>query len=553
MTSQHIFLFPFKIEYAKDVNAEFDFKDTENLIENSGWKRKKISFDTKFSEELRQNYNNYFYFHDFFRKASFDHGDEETLSPIIKSFEKDITDDAKITYGIKGHENIELTAASISLHIFETGVGILSMELRNHKISNFDKILIINDYCRRIYPQFLDKKDGIVTTQGAFFPTFIEIEGIKNCKSTYKLTTDYFQNIKKEKNEKYGPEIAEYILDILGKNFTKKYIPVPVIDDRMYTLCWYEDDELSKKLTSTQNKKKEYKYEKSDKWYKYIFLDGKSLLCQNKNMLSDLIKKSTYERFTENNTLFGITRYSFMCLTDKSSFACNLISLHMRTIYYRMAIILLAQRASILKFSGEIAKISSLIKNDKESLEDITNHIENLDKNVIHFINSLWFTEASPQEQGIELYEKAHNIMNLPEQVKSLKAKIKELYDFVNIELEKKNNEDLKRLTIIGSIFLPVTVAIGILQIAFLFFKPIFLAAAPANFVFPILFAILLLIFCFSFTQKLYRNAISNKKYKKQFLLGKIIWKSFPKFMFFSIILFLILIFGINSIVCWLS
>jgi len=92
----------------------------------------------------------------------------------------------------------------------------------------------------------------------------------------------------------------------------------PVIDDRMYTLCWYENDEFSK-LMKVRNRRS-YAYEDSDDWYRFVFVDGDDSCCKNIDMRRDLIRKATYARWVEYGTLFGISRYSFVALTERSVF-----------------------------------------------------------------------------------------------------------------------------------------------------------------------------------------------------------------------------------------
>lgn len=64
-----------------------------------------------------------------------------------------------------GVRTFSLKLDNICLHVFDTGVGVLSFNLSNYSYPDKEDILIINDYGRRIYPQFLI--DGGNKTQGA--------------------------------------------------------------------------------------------------------------------------------------------------------------------------------------------------------------------------------------------------------------------------------------------------------------------------------------------------------------------------------------------------
>ena len=67
-------------------------------------------------------------------------------------------------------------------------------------------------------------------------------------------------------------------------------------------------------------------------------------------------------------TLFGITRYSFMILGDEGDFNYDIIRNHCKNIYSNLVSLLLVERASILRFSNEISKLSQLKINNTKLL-----------------------------------------------------------------------------------------------------------------------------------------------------------------------------------------
>ncbi len=261
---------------------------------------------------------------------------------------------------------------------------------------------------------------------------------------------------------------------LLGKSFRNNFDFFPIIDDRMYTVCWYGSDYRTDKMGQKDSKTGEYAYESSSEWYKFLFIDGNTLTCLDEKMKKEFIKKHTYSRWAATNgTFFGITRYSLMCLSTQQWFSCNIIRTHMETMYYQMAVIVLAQRASILKFAADVTKISGEIdafvgqnitenkNNDPPDLTTISDEIKKLHAAYIRFINRLWFTEVTAQDQGIEMYEMALKSTGLSKQVRELQNEIKELYEFVSMSMDRKSNEQMGILTILGALFLPVMVLTG--------------------------------------------------------------------------------------------
>ena len=119
-------------------------------------------------------------------------------------------------------------------------------------------------------------------------------------------------------------------------------------------------------------------------------------------MKEELLKKSTYFRWQGWGTLYGVSRYSFVALTDESDFAKNVLAVHMRTIYARLFELVIIQRASMLRFSGEVTKVSGLADTKEKEVAD---WINSLYKEYIRFINQIYFRNVTAQDQGIELYE----------------------------------------------------------------------------------------------------------------------------------------------------
>lgn len=506
--SQHIFLFPFTIqsdELDNKVPAQEKLKTIHNHLEGSSWKYKpfKIAIDNSnprkvpYSDDEIWAYNEYNYFHEFIHDTLYTKQEKDAIftnkdhtHPISLYYERETFPGDEITYFIQADESIHYTLKvdHVSLRIFETGVGILSITLYNICYKNFDDISRINDFGRRIYPQFLglqtDKYPLIDATKRAFFADKIVFNAC-SLKITQEFKTEDFFS----KSNQYTNYLQELLQPLHSKENGKKsdYICKSIIDDRMFTLCWHENDDLIKILKEKNHNG--YVYENHDKWYQYIFLDGNGPLVAHKSFMNKLIKHSTYARFTEWGTLFGITRYSFMCLCGIdtfSDFPYKQIRNHMQKVYYQMSVLLLAQRASIIQFNNELEKISLELTDTKtkeknsKTTEDDSNYkyllgkvekLENLDMRIINFLNRMTYEEITPQEQGIELYQIALDNMQIPKQISSLKQRIADLHltadqilERINLDEEKKRTEIQRerkklfdKITLIAAIFAPLT------------------------------------------------------------------------------------------------
>lgn len=490
--SQHVFLFPFMIEHWDGNNAKsLDLSDVFRKLKQNVWTYEKFSPFTS-----SQSYNEYGYFHDYVRTALFgklnSHKRDTQSSPceadlfsgetpkFVSCLLRRRSEKGMLELRIKDknedentftEKTYDLIIDGISLRLFETGIAILAIELINYKYSEFEDIQRINDYGRRVYPQFLGSETGmeIDIVKNTFLADSIKITLDSSEEPENFLIGDYFITGHDHLH------IGRHITTLLGDEFSNIYKMEPIIDDRMYTVCWHgNDDQIAKLIVdikpeqekshdSIQEKTpcqaqtkqmKEQPFESSPDWYRFIFMDGKDCMCQDERTLRSLIEASTYRRWVQYGTLYGVSRYSMVCLSRSN--APDFINIHMRRQYRLIAEILLAQRASIITFFRHVEDISKKIdeldedtdiSKDRQQREDIVKNIRKLNRDFLGFKNRLWFIEVTPQEQGIEMYDMAIKNMGLEKQMKELKDEIKELYEYAEMQNDRFSAAEEKRQT----------------------------------------------------------------------------------------------------------
>ena len=438
--SSHIFMFPFRFDWnKKGFKKEYDFYKQETVYERISLVQLHNKLTSKEQKHpwnykpfnVENDYNEYAYFYDYARDAIYNMG-EFSQDSISNYYNKDELNGELFELTIKG-ETYNLTIAGVTLRVFSTGVAILSLELENYEHEKFDDILRINDFGRRVYPQFIS--DGKVeATKEAFLADSIKIPFL-----------DIEENFEREiYDETY---IGNHIMELLGRNvFTQDmqgvghYYIQPSIDDRMFVVSWYGDKE--KALEIKEN------YEESDDWYKYVFVDGQYVTVRNQKMKKELLKNSTYDRWSDDGMLFGVSRYSFVCLTNREWFPFNIIRPHMTSMYFQMITLLLAMRTSILRFSDEIASLAS-----NETID--TEKLTNLYQRYLTFYNRLYFKEVTHQDQGIELYDMARKQMKIDDHMEKLDGKFTKLFEFAKMQSDDKSAKKMNMLTVMGAIFLP--------------------------------------------------------------------------------------------------
>jgi CorA-like Mg2+ transporter protein len=446
--SHHIFLYPFTFECADDLGV-FD----KLLIEKGSWK----SYEFDINKNKPHSYNEWVYFHRASKEVLFGSGEKDILrqyqyklgdQPIYKiAIEEGKKNKKTKQWEVQSTISYKLEVADITLNFYKTGVGVLAFHLNNRRYRLAKDILKINDFGRRCYPQFLSLPDNkgktaLSDVKNVFLASKITVLGIE------EDFTNFFKDIPQEGDRpKYY--IPHFIQKLFNSYFNIQFIPI--IDDRMFVICWFGKNRLAKALATKHNISNEQTipYLTTEQyrnfWYKYTFIDGNSAGIANVPMQKRLIEESTYERWSDYGTLYGITRYSFVMLTDRGGLAKDVLFPHIQNMYFQMVQLCLVQRASILKLQTDIAQ---------EATKGNLAAIEKIYKNDLTFIHKIFFRELTAQEQGIELYKKLHERMEIPAQMKELDAEIQQLHAYTNLLDDQRTSNALDTLAVMGSIFL---------------------------------------------------------------------------------------------------
>ncbi|KGN96601.1 hypothetical protein HQ39_00645 [Porphyromonas sp. COT-108 OH2963] len=481
--SRHIFIFPFQWDYidhpsGKKKNTSYGKRTDLDAFDRLFTKvspLKRRYFEIGLSAE---HYSEYVYFHPFARKALY--GTKENRSIYFYELEVDggrycidiNTGSLSVTY--------ELRLESVSLHAFNTGVGVISFSLYNDKYVEEEDILRINDFGRRLYPQFMASDDRLKAKTTflansisgsigdmSFYDDFSQFEQPINHTDIF-LPPDHIRQVFGYKpTDKLGDDRCKFVFRNSDEETGRIRIS-PVMDDRMYFLSCFYSRELAESLKeSERNFSREekiqgglcflpemgYAYEvgkKRDFWYRYLFGDGLFKGVASDRLQLEEIKRCSYERWIEAGTLIGITRDSAVY-----TIGWDVIEGHFMSMYYQMAILCLVQRASVLRFSGEISYLTSQIRRGKRKAGS---NIKELYENYIRFLNELYFREVTSQIQGMEMYEMFQKNMNIERDTKALEGEMTELFGYLDIDEQSKLNR-------IANLYLPLGLLTGVLGI----------------------------------------------------------------------------------------
>lgn len=453
MNSYHIFYFPFKWENPDVKTLMFSEQtDLSAITVNpyTNWLRNPGSLN---DEEEQRLYNEKNYFYEFVHPVLYDTNKKDT---ILHHYERKEPQHLEVSYQINVKGKLyKLKVDAINLNLYATGVGILTFYLANQLDNQQEPedILTINQYGRRIFPPFYADIEGKSETAD-----YIQIEGLNGDPSLFKEDFSTY----KIHCQTWKP--ACFIKNLIA-DLSESLVVVPVVDDRMFVNCWYASDILVNQFIKDDKSLENFfmdKKESNDFWYKYIYVDVVNPSCKNSEMRSKLMNRQTYKRWQQEGMLYGVSRYSFVFLTKDDWFQKNVLAIYMQTVYCRMIELILVQRASRLRFSDEVSRLSALSKK-KEINKTLIEQISSLYKEYIRFINQIHFLEVSAQDQAIELYQLAYETLSVEKQVKDLEKEIAELNQYVNILDDKIRNRNAEILNYFAAFFLPASLFFGLL------------------------------------------------------------------------------------------
>lgn len=298
-------------------------------------------------------------------------------------------------------------------------LGILTINCKNTKQEQSapSDILAINQYGRRLFLPFLANNfaglkldppvqstdfahDTALASKGKLAPSSLHIAGKEHPVGMYE--------------EKYGMD------SLLFKDIFRGLKSItPIIDDRMFTLSWYGNDEITQELMKPSV---EEGYLSHSWWYQYVYVDSPGEKSVANDVLqSQLIKTATYPRWIGNGLYYGMTRYSHVCLTPswpalKRNENLYLID-HLETLYTEITKLCLIQYAFVLQLLEDFHTVN------------ITD-IEKRYNRYLRYKKELSLEIVTVQDQGIEIYQQLRSGLELDKLESKLHMAVQQAFDY---------------------------------------------------------------------------------------------------------------------------
>lgn len=493
--SYHTFILPFiwdvpnsKIGIQEKICSLFDSNPNWKCTDFDDEYSINLSIENMTEDDAYLLYAEYQYFNPAARRAMYGLG-----AGIVRNycFRPDcVKNKGQYIIEAKGNKYV-LMINAIRLRIYNTGVALFVLECENirsaeyHYQNNLDAVKNINDYGRRISLPFLPREDSGFYTICADKLT-LSIDGIGVFVSDYmelarktKTAEDVMHNVSFTHMCDFVKEIMSFGGDCKftsnPKHVNNKenvFYIYPAIDDRMFVACVINDKTCAEHYTRQDDGKYEYLCEKSNMskdLYELAFVDpAGGCSCMHSEMRRELLEKHVYRRWIDYGTITTVANQS---LISVSNFAPTVNSFI--TQYYQLCCLCLVQRASILNFQREAAAVSQTIEKRGKSINAATTaKILDLQERFVAFQNQLSFSEVTPQEQGVDLYNMIMESFYIENEKVALKEQLESLYSAANTNLDFTLNKGGTIFALVAIVLSLASFATDLIAVLAFFFSP---------------------------------------------------------------------------------
>lgn len=464
--SYHTFFYPFLLTKSTDADGF-----CKKIADSSQWIPDNIvskrddhisSIEANSLDEAMLDYQTYQYFNPAARDALFNQ-----TANIVHCYQYRTAKGGRYFIATDVDEKGEKTGYSLNidairLKVFNTNVAVIVFELEypipSEGLEQARKdIFQINEYGRRVYPEFLTKApDGfllcansleITTNDGQVFSD--DFRGM----AVLEGEADTAKKWKKNQYLKNPAQLPNIITGLLGT--TEKLRPA--IDSRMFVCCCVADEEYAKSfIVSSADetacfetlRKQTHRWRFMEDWdvgcelYALLNIDAGGSTCQNRVMLDRYLEEQLYPRWLEYGTIHAVTNHSMFCLTSPWVTAQVINPFLIQ--YVQMAILVQVQRASLLAFDERITQAVSQIQNNERDIDTLKS-ITKLQADFAVFQGQLYLEEVTPQIQGIEIYEKLQKLLFVDKLYQGASQRLHTLYEITQAKIAEQEAEDEAR------------------------------------------------------------------------------------------------------------
>jgi hypothetical protein len=182
----------------------------------------------------------------------------------------------------------------------------------------------------------------------------------------------------------------------------------------------------------------------------------------------DWARKRTYHRWEEQGTFSGFNYHCGAMLGPPSQPPAPPLWRHFGHMYFDQTLLLLYLRVGSFSFSRQLSHISAPVRDataadEKAGFEKWRQAFQHLRRDFAWFTNLYEFPLLSNQQQGIEMYEKARENMDVGQLFREIQEEIRSSHEYVEIRAEQEQTQMSTRLTVVATVGLAIGLATSFL------------------------------------------------------------------------------------------
>ncbi|MGL4736272.1 MAG: hypothetical protein ACRCW2_02345 [Cellulosilyticaceae bacterium] len=417
--SQHIFLFPFS--WQMDLSATTYLLMQHHQIKKSRIQKLENWEAEHFTLQTDKEYNEFVYFYRPVRPVLYT---IDQMPQLVLNYKHKLLGE-----GVRGlrvcinQKVYELELTKVTLKLYKSGVGILSLCVDNAHYHEKEDILKINGLSRCIYPQVLP----LEAAKEAYHPDWIRIHDGKHIHIEDQFDQSYRQ---------IPICISHFILEILGKEFIQashlqvgKIAIDPLLGGQMFTLCMVKCTQGVEPLSETDQIER---------------ILGELMLVPEEE--KRLCEYGNISYLNQKRKVYGMSKSAFACISHEG--------VDVR-LYDQLVTLALMQRVTLLHFSAELATISTLPK------QQLVQGIQSIYEIYIQFINQMYFSEITLDLEGTQIYQLLMSKLRIPEELRQLDFEMQEIHEYAALVDQSQSKFKLDMATVIGAALVIPTFVTG--------------------------------------------------------------------------------------------
>lgn len=417
--SQHIFMFPFS--WQMDLSATTYLLTQHHQIKKSRMQKLDNWEAEHFLLQTDKEYNEFVYFYRPVRPVLYT---MEGMPQLVLNYKhRALGQQVKgLSVCING-KVYELDLTKVTLKLYKTGVGILSLYVDNTRYHDKEDILKINGISRCIYPQVLPLELAKV----AYHPDWIRIHDENVVQIEDRFDQTYRQ---------IPIRISQFILEILGDEFIQaQHLQVgkiaidPLLGGQMFTLCMVKCTQVLEPLSETDQIER---------------ILGELMLVPEEE--KRLCEYGNISYLNQKRKIYGMSKSAFACISHEG--------VDVR-LYDQLVTLALMQRVTLLHFSAELATISTLPK------QQLVRGIQSVYEIYIQFINQMYFSEITLDLEGTQIYQLLMSKLRIPEELRQLDFEMQEIHEYAALVDQSQSKFRLDMATVIGAALVIPTFVTG--------------------------------------------------------------------------------------------